>query len=258
MSGPALLELQQRFQRHLLHGDVDMAEAIRDGGIGPARRLAVYHHAYRWRLVEALRDTYGHTLRHLGEERFDAAALAHVESHPSAHPSLRDYGDGFDATLASALPAAGELPELARLDLALRRAFDGPDAPVLALTDLARLEPGRWAEAAFELHPTARRLPVRFNTLALWQAIDDEADPPPPQRLAEAGEVLVWRRGHRPHFRSLAPFEAAALDAVQSGASFADTAQRLAAAFGSSGLSDALGGLLRRWIDEELLSRLRP
>jgi hypothetical protein len=257
MTALPLLDLQQRFQRHLLDGDADVAEAVRDGGIGAARRLAIYHHAYRWRLVEALRDTYGHTLRHLGGERFDAAALAHVEVHPSAHPSLRDYGDGFDATLAATHPDAGALPELARLDLALRRAFDGPDAPVLTLEALATLDAGRWADAAFELHPTAVRSSVRFNTLQIWQALDDDLDPPPPQPLAEAGEVLVWRRGHRPHFRSLAPFEAAALDAVQSGASFAATAQRLVERFGAAGLADALGGLLRRWIDEELLSRLR-
>lgn len=253
----ALIDLQQRFQRHLLHGDATLHEVVRSGGIGPARRLAVYQHAYRWRLVEALRDTYGHTHRYLGDTRFDAAALAHVEAHPPVHASLRDYGDGFDGTLAAAHPGSGELPELARLDLALRRAFDGPDAPVLTLGGLAALGPARWAEASFELQPTARRFPLCFNTLPLWQALDEEREPPMPEPLPEPAEVIVWRRGHQPHFRSLGPFEAAALDAVQSGASFAEMARRLATRFEEQGLADALGGLLRRWIDEELLSRVR-
>ena len=252
-----LVPLQAAFQQHLLAGDGTITAAIRAGGIGIERRLAIYHQAYRMRLVETLRDTFGHTLLYLGDEIFDAVALAHVEAHPSAHASLRDYGDGFDTTLAQQLPQAPEVAELARLDRALRHAFDGPDAPVLTLQDLAAIAPERWATLGFELHPTFARLQLNHNTLALWQALDQDEDPPPALPLAEPGELLIWRRGHQPHFRSLPAHEAAALDALHAGLCFADTGAQLAARFDLPDMATQLGGLLRRWIDEALLSAWR-
>lgn len=259
MTAGTLLPLQQQFQQHLLHGDQQVAQAIRPGGIGIERRLAIYHHAYRQRLVDTLRDTYGHTLLYMGDELFDATARQHVQDHASAHASLRDYGDGFDATLAACHPQVGELPELARLDRSLRHAFDGPDAPLLALSDLGALPPARWASVGFVLHPTFARLQLRHNTLALWQALDHDEDPPPALPLAEPGELLIWRRGQQPHFRSLQPLEAAALDALARGLSFAATGQYLSERFEQQATMAAeLGALLRRWIDDELLTAFTP
>ena len=149
------------------------------------------------------------------------------------------------------------MAELARLDRTLRHAFDGPDAPVLTLADLAAVASERWATLGFGLHPTFARLRLHHNTLALWQALDQDEDPPPALPLAEPGELLVWRRGHQPHFRSLPALEAAALEALHAGLSFADTGARLAARFGEPDMAAQLGGLLRRWVDEELLSALR-
>ncbi|MBA3591094.1 MAG: putative DNA-binding domain-containing protein [Methylibium sp.] len=60
--------LQGAFQRHLLDEPSDFAGAVAQGGrIGVERRLAIYHNAYRARLIDALRDGYGHTLAYLGD-----------------------------------------------------------------------------------------------------------------------------------------------------------------------------------------------
>lgn len=257
-TAPALLALQTQLQQHLLHDDATVAGAIRPGGIGVQRRLAIYHHAYRQRLVDTLRDSYGHTLLYMGDELFDEAARQHVEAHASTHSSLRDYGQHFDATLAACHPQAGELPELARLDIMLRHVFDGPGATPLTMADVAALPPERWADVGFVLHPTTMRLQLHHNTLALWQSLDQDEDPPPALPLSEPGELLVWRRGHRPHFRSLPALEGVALDALAQGLSFAATGQRLSERFEAPALAAELGALLRRWIDEELLVAFTP
>ncbi len=250
--------LQVALEAHLLHGDTAVSNLVRPGGIGIQRRLAIYHHAYRQRLLAALRDTFGHTLLYMGDEWFDAAARRHIEQHPSQHASLRDYGAGFDGTLAEVHPGLGELPELASLDRALRHAFDGADASPLTLADIGAVSPQQWGEIGFVLHPTFVRQRLHHNTLAIWQALDDERDPPPALPLAEPGELLIWRRGHQPHFRSLQALEAAALDALAEGASFALTTQRLADASDSASLTAEVGALLRRWIEDELLVAVRP
>ncbi|KQW42461.1 MULTISPECIES: DNA-binding domain-containing protein [unclassified Roseateles] len=253
----SLAQLQVDFQRHLLTGDAAIATHIRASGIGTARRLHIYHHAYRMRLVDTLRDSFGHTLLYLGDEHFNAAALAHVEGHASTHASLRWYGHDFPDTLAARFVEAPQVAELAQLDWALRRAFDGPDAPVLTLADLAALAPERWADVGFSLHPTYARLQLRQNTLAIWQALDQDREPPEAEPLDEPGELLIWRRGHQPHFRSLQPLESAALAGLHAGLGFAAVCAAMSEQFPSEDAAAAVGGLLRRWVDEELLSAVR-
>ena len=253
----SLAQQQSSFLQHLLTGDAAIATHIRDGGIGTERRLHIYHHAYRMRLIDTLRDSFGHTLLYLGDEHFNAAALAHVEGHTSSHPSLRWYGADFPQTLATRFDQAPQVAELAQLDWALRHAFDGPDAPVLTLADLAELAPGRWADVGFTLHPTYTRLQLRHNTLAIWQALDDDGVPPEAAPLAECGELMIWRRGHQPHFRSLQALEAVALSGLHGGLGFAVVCATLADRFASADMAAEVGSLLRRWVDEELLTEVR-
>lgn len=249
-----LLRLQSELQRHLLGEASAIAAHIADGpGIHAARRLGIYHHAYRARLAETLADTFGHLLRYLGPDTFDADARAFVETHPSCRPSLRWYGESFPAWLAARHPADGEIGELALLDWTLRAAFDGPDAAPLGLAALSADPPDVWTQRPLRLHPTSARLTLRFNALALWQALDDDRPPPPAAPLPAPGALLVWRRGEQPHFRSLGAAEALALDRVAGGASFEGVCAALAAAFPGADTVATAGTLLRRWIDEELL-----
>jgi hypothetical protein len=255
---PPLEQLQEVFQHHLLHGSGEIAAALaRAPGVSAEQRLAIYHHAYRVRLVAALRDSHGHTARFMGDDRFDGLALDYVAGHPPDHANLRWYGTGFAGWLAqhcADVPAAGEL---AVLDAALRRAFDGPDAAVLSLADLAALPPQAWAEAVLEFHPTCQRLAFGFNTAALWQALDDDREPPAAQRLPQPGPWLVWRSGWQPQFRSLGALEAAALDRLMAGLDFGRCCEQLAATFPGEDIAQQAGALLRRWVDEQLLSGLR-
>ena len=251
-----LATLLQDFTQHLLAGQGGIAHSIKPGGIGIARRLHIYHHAYRMRLLDTLRDSYGHTLLYLGDGAFNSAALAYIESHGSTLPSLRWYGADFPAFLHMQLAEEPEVAELARLDWTLRHAFDGPDATPLTLNDMAALAPAAWASVGFVLHPTTVRLQLHFNTLALWQAVNQEQDAPPATPLAQAGELLVWRRGHQPHFRSLSALEATALAQLQAGASFAQMCGTLAETFPDQATAAEAGVLLRRWVEEELLCAL--
>lgn len=258
---PSLLDLQSRLQAHVLADDeAALLDVVSRGPGGAAPRLGIYHHAYRARLLETLRDSFGHTLMYLGDEWFDALSTEFIEAHPSASANLRWYGHALPDWLAQRLnhdEALGDHPEvaeLARLDWALRSAFDGPDAPVLALTDLAALAPEAWATVAFKPHPTLALLSLRCNTLGLWHALDQEADVPPAEVLPSPMHVVVWRFDERPHFRSVQPIEAAALQALVRGQVFAETCAWLAEQFPDDNAAALAGGFLRRWVDEGLLS----
>jgi hypothetical protein len=252
-----LLALQTAFSQHLLNGEAGIeAQVAHRHGVGIERRLEIYHRAYRMRLADALRDTFGHTARYLGSDWFDADALAFIEATPSSHPSLNDYGADLPDWLRKRHPQDPDIAELAMLDWTLRRAFDGPDAPVLALADLAAVPPQAWDTLGFSLHPTACQLVFTCNTLALWTALDRDEAPPPAAALAKPASLLVWRRGHQPHFRSLEAMESTALAALQAGTSFAGMCASLSEQFPATDVSVEAGMLLRRWVDEELLSAI--
>jgi len=243
------------------------------------RRLGVYHGAYRARLLETLRDTYGHTCRLLGDQAFDALALAYIERSPSTCRNLRWYGDTWPDFLADAhegasgVIGAGEpgdadgaggavgtmaprqdVAELARLDWALREAFDGPDDPVLSLRDLQQLAPEAWAVVRLRPHATVRCLTMRHNTLQRWHALDDERAVPQAEPLPEPGWVLVWRRDDRPHFRSMAAPEAWAMQQLLAGQTWSALCEGLAQAWPDQDAATLAAQCLRRWVDEGVLS----
>ncbi|MFX1682194.1 DNA-binding domain-containing protein [Mitsuaria sp. CC2] len=251
-----LIDLQQSLQAYLIGQPSLIDTRLRRGpGIAAERRLSIYHHAYRARLHETLADSHGHTRRYLGDDWFERDALAFIEGHGSQHFSLRWYGADFAEWLSQRWPDDGEIAELAALDWALRSAFDAADAKTLTMDDLASLAPEDWAELRLHLPPSYARLKQSFNTLSLWQALDGDETPPAAQPLTAPLDLLIWRRGHSPHFRSLSPLEAQALDALAAGRTFAETCAVLAEAQPELNVAAEMGMLLRRWVDEELLVR---
>src|SRR5882724_6446222 len=135
--GMNLLALQREIRDHLLHGRPDVGRLVR-GEAAP--RLAVYHNAYRMQLLACLRDTYEKTHAWLGHQNFDAAGLEHIASHTPVSWTLNDYDLNFDQTLAARYPDDPEVAELAWLEWALRRAFDGPDASPIAADGLTQID----------------------------------------------------------------------------------------------------------------------
>jgi hypothetical protein len=256
MKSEALTVLQHALQLHLLNGDEAIGTQIQRGGIGVARRLAIYRDGYRLRLLAALRDTFAHTALWVGDEAFDALALRYVEAHPSTLASLNDYGANWPEWLASAPEAGAIVADLAALDWALRRAFDGADSPVLQRAALTEVAPQDWASVGFVLVPTFRALAMHGNAVAIWAALDSGEAPPAAEPNEDSRPVIVWRRGHQPTFRSLAPTELQALRHLHDGGSFAALCERLSQHGEGEVAVQTAGQWLQRWIHEELLAAL--
>lgn len=247
-----LLPLQATFQQHML-GAADASHLL----AGPAERralgLAIYANAYRQRLVDALADAFAKTRAVLGPEVFEAAALHCINEHPPQTRNLRWFGAEFAAHLRGVLPAQAAVAELAQLDWALRQAFDGPDSPVLAAVDLAGVPAEAWGVLRLTPVPTVTLLRFEHNTVALWQALDDETETPAIVHGEAAVDWLVWRKGLQPHFRSVHPVEAALLRAMLGGASFAQACEQ-AQAETNEDCTKHVGNGLRQWLDDGVLA----
>ena len=251
----SLLALQDALQDHILGRGGEIADHLdAPRGVDVAARLHVYHHAYRARLGDLLREAFDKTWSWLGDETFGAEVAAYVETRPSTRFSLDDYAADFPDFLAQRLPGETEAVELAWLERAMRKAFDGPDAAPLDPTRLAALDAEAWDGARFAFHPTLVVRPVRAHLGALWAGIESgEAFSPP---AAEAGlSVRVWRKGLQPHFRMIEADEASALGQLMRGLTFAELCAGLPQADAGDPVERA-GGMLAGWLQDELITGL--
>lgn len=263
----ALLEQQRALQAAICGGDDGRATAVVQAQ--PALGLEVYRHAYVARLVGALRDNYTVLQRALGDDAFDALAAAYIGAHPARTPSIRWFGDRLarfmDGAWADELPHES-LADFARMDWALRGAFDAAAAPPLRPAALMALAPEQWPELRLALQPCVAQVELGWAIEPAWRALrewDPESGADQPELAAPeplAHRLLVWRDAGTldTRWRSLEPLEAALLDAVAAGASFAELCAAAAATVDTdASTGDAAGAVvaqLQRWLADGLLS----
>lgn len=253
-----LLQLQRAFWNHVAGRESDAAGSVISGMIGgdPSRGLRVYRNAHRLRFAEALRDTFEKIALRLGDEAFCDLAADYAKSRPSQSWTLADFGDGFSALLQGRFPDRPEIGELASLEWAMRRAFDGPEAAPL---DAASIEGIDWDGAVFSFVPTLRLIPSSTNCGAVWAALAAGEAPPPVVFLEEVGALCIWRKGLTPTFRSVGARECLALRTAFCGVSFGLLCRLMAQPNRSERENaEEVGAMLARWFQDEMLTAISP
>jgi hypothetical protein len=266
MKAPILAELQTQFQDFLLSPAPDddtipmhpvQAAIASQFGLPADQRLAIYYHAYRIRLQEAMAESFDKTYTYLGDDLFAQMIQGYIADHPSTWRNLRWYGADFPAHLADALADHPVVAELAAFEWSLGLAFDAADAPNLAADDLRALEPQHWGQIGFDLHPSVQFLQVQSNAPAVWLALEQEQTPPDVQVESEPVSWLVWRKQLQPHFRSLSRFETIALQGLQAGLSFAVVCEAAVQDAGEVDITTQMAGWLQAWLTDEILRGYR-
>ncbi|MHB1083275.1 MAG: HvfC/BufC family peptide modification chaperone [Thiobacillus sp.] len=254
MKSPDLTDLQGAFHDHLLNLPSTIEREVLEGGrIGVDHRLHIYHNAYRARLLENLQDAFEKTWAYLGDETFESSALAFIEDNPPRHRNLRWHGAAFPQWLENRFPQDLDIAELALIDWKLRLAFDGPNATPVQPAELASLSAEDWASLGFTFVPTLFIAPLRFNSVAIWHALDQEQTPPGAEPLPQPTWLLIWRKGWQPHFRSIQAVEHAALSQLQDGASFAQVCADLGEQFTDQEAASVAAASLRTWLQDEMI-----
>jgi hypothetical protein len=259
---PTLHELQTRLQA-LIAGTAgerrDLAAEQANLGIrGDQRmpavdRVQVYAEMYVVRLRDALAHDYPALHRALGDDGFAALSRGYVAEHPSDRPSLRDLGRHLPA-FAYRHPELLGAPwhaELAQLEWALVEAFDALDQRPLRAADLEGLPAEAWPELRLE--------PVRSLVLLACLAPVDLLH----ERLLAGDDVSelagdpvllrVWRQDTTVFQRRMDTLEAAALHWIFAGAPFAALCAWLGGQPHQDDPAQSALGLMRRWLDDELL-----
>ena len=252
--------LQARFQKYVLTGERDILPAIKDGPrLDATGRLDVYAIGYRLRMIEILDADYPALHALAGDDLFDQLARAYIMAHPSVFPNARWVGRHLPNFLANdpAFASQPVLAEMAAFEWAMSLAFDSADDSVLKLAELASLPGQAWSTLGFSLQSSLQRVALSWNVPAFWLAVTREENPPTPLQSAEMTPWIVWRRELTTYFRSLETDEAAALLVVCTNGNFADLCETLCDWHEPDDVPALAMTLLKRWIDEGLVSSLR-
>ena len=255
----ALAEQQHALKRAIIEPAHDAADLLRTDARGEPL-LRIYRHAYTARLVAALRDNFGVLPRLLGDDAFDALALAYIAAHPSRRPSIRWFGDALPQFMAQRddlvpHPAA---TDLARMEWALRGAFDAGDAQPIDATALAEVPADAWVSLVFEPLPSVQLLALGWNVEPAWRALQAEGDEPElPEPQAHEHTLLVWRPGLETRWRSLDERAARLLRAALAGETFGALCEIAAAEVGEAQAALHAASALRGWLDDGLLRAWR-
>lgn len=248
----ALLAIQRAMQRSVLAHDADLAanEIAETGGASARERLDVYLHAYGARLGEVLRNDFSGLLVLVGDEAFDELARAYIETHPSHEFNVRWYGADFAQFLATTAPwsETPSIGEMARLDWAVGLCFDAADETCVHPQDLQALAPEDWPAIRFDLRRCVQRLRFEWNVGEIRRAADRGDPLPACVRLPAAQSWIVSRVGTKTFHRGVPDDEAAALDAIAAGATFADVCERLCEWHDADAVAPRAVSLLGSWV----------
>lgn len=251
-----LQKLQSNFQQIVLDKECVGAEWVDSSAqdLSSQDRLAIYHNAYRVRLIDVLLDTFEHTAIYLGDDWFHQLASNFVQSNHSTHNNIGLYGQSFPVFLKEQLADDLEVSELALMDWKLRRAFDGADSTIMTFDHLQLLASGKMQSNDLLTVPTLSITKQYFNTLEIWQAINQDETPPTVEALSEPIELLIWRKGQSPHFRSLSKIEAATFGYIGTGNTLDAIGSKLEENFPEIDAATEFGIMLQRWIGDQTLT----
>lgn len=240
---------QALFAAAVLNPEMAVPVGIVDALGRPApRRFDVYRNNVTVSLVKAMEDGFPVVRRLVGPEFFAAMALVHVRAHPPQGPVLMGYGADFPAFLQGFPPVAhlGYLPDVARLELALRESYHAADAAPVPPDVLAALSIDDLLASRMRLAPSLRLLASRWPVQAIWRANTEGGTAP----VMQAEDVIVLRADFDPRPHVLAEGGLAVVQALLDGAT-------LGAALSQAPLVDA-GALLTLLLQSNTIVEILP
>ena len=235
---------QPEFVAAMLDPGRAVPEGLTDPDGRPAgRRFDVYRNNVAVSLTEALEAAFPVIAKLIGTENFKALAGVFLRQHPPSSPLLMFYGEEMPGFLEGFAPLAhiGYLPDMARLELALRHSYHAADAALADPSVLQTMPPDRLTAARLVLAPAVRLIRSRWPVHTIWR-FNMEPGAPKPAMTAE--DVLVSRPDMDPVQTLLPPGGGAFAAALADGSALGEALERAAAETPAFDLTAALGSLL--------------
>ena len=150
-------------------------------------RLAIYARAYQRRLTRALAKLYPALRGSLGDEAFNAFAMAYAQKFPSPGRSLVGFGDRLPSFMDQQAAARKSpwLVDLARLEWAVVESMQAGARRRGDLKGFSNIPEADWQAARLQLNPTVRLFQSPWAVDNLWGARDRDKRP-------DVREYALW------------------------------------------------------------------
>ncbi|MEX0306683.1 MAG: DUF2063 domain-containing protein [Ruegeria sp.] len=207
---------QTTFHKALLDANIPVPDGLRDSNAHPAgRRFSVYRNNIAVSLTEAMHQAFPVIAKLLGPQNMDGLAGIFLRQHPPSSPLMMFYGEKFPAFLEGMeqLSHLAYLPDVARLELALRQAYHAADSHPID-PDALSIPPEDLMQARLALAPSTQVLRSDWPVHAIW-LFNTEENAPKPE--AGAQDVLVTRPEYDPVPHTLPPGGGAWIARIQDG-----------------------------------------
>ncbi len=208
---------QTQFRAALLDPALPTPSGLTDGqGTPTDKRFAVYRNNVTVALCDALRSSFPVLCKLLGDQNFDQLAPLFARAHPPSSPLMMRYGVEMPAFLENFAPFAhiSYLPDVARLELAMRHAYHAADAVPVDPAVLGQLSPEKLMASTLTLAPAVQLLPSDWPLFDIWRynMVDGAAKP---QAMPQS--VLITRAEFDPTPHPLDRAQLAWMTAIQDG-----------------------------------------
>lgn len=232
---------QFSFTQAILDPDMAVPAGLTDPqGRADTKRFAVYRNNVAVGLTDALAATFPVIQKLVGEEFFAAMAGVFLRQHPPTSPLMMFYGQAMPEFLGDFDPVnhLGYLPDIARLELAMRHSYHAGDATAIDPAALESLVPDSLLAAKLHLAPAAQLVRSQWPIHAIY-LFNTQPNAPEPQMHAQ--DVLITRPEFDPFANLLGAGGAGFVQALMNGETFA---QAMADAGDEFDLTGALAVLL--------------
>jgi len=213
---------QELFAAALLDPNAPVPVGLSDAHARPAgRRFDVYRNNVVVSLTEAMHTAFPVIAKLLGKANMDGLCGLFLRAYPPETPLMMHYGAAFPDFLAGMeqLAHLGYLPDVARLELALRRSYHAADATPIDPAILVETDPGTLLRSGFRFAPAMQLLRSPWPVYDIWRFNTEERAPKP---RAVAQDVLITRPEFDPWPVPLPPGGAAWVTALVDGATLAE------------------------------------
>lgn len=203
----------------ILSPEAATPKGLSDGrGQSAGKRFDVYRNNVAVSLTEALVTAFPTIHSLVGDKFFRAMAGVYLRKYPPTSPLMMFYGEDMPGFLANFEPAQSlpYLPDAARVDLALRRAYHAADAQKMPPGAL-ELAPEDIITARFEVAPSVHVIESEFPIHGIWSLARGG-----PKTPVEPQDVLISRPDFDPMVDLLPKGAATFLLALKDGATTGD------------------------------------
>lgn len=244
-----MIVTQEAFTKGLLDAQMPAPKGVINPDGAPAtKRFDVYRNNVAVSLSDALETAFPVLRKLLGEDFFRALAGVYLRTHPPKSPLMMFFGEAMPQFLARFEPVKNlsYLPDMARLELAMRQSYHAADATPIDGGALAAIAPDALMATTFDFAPSLQLVQSDFPIHAIYLA-NTRADAPKPVMQGEC--ALITRPEFDPHMHVISTADGKCLAALMNG-------QPLGVAMTDAGDALDLGALLGLLLREQAIIAL--